>query len=177
LASYQGAIACLTEIDSYAGLLISRHRTGLWSQRYHAIRYPPMSSRRPLSDLVTAFVARNEARQEEALKSLDRDEFTVNYHLLQVWDLLSLYICSNATLKEQYFEFVPAGYQKREPARMSLTPRGADRIALDPYPFAVRPLPVGYAYKHLATHDFPSEAAFREAYYAAVVQTRLFEFI
>jgi hypothetical protein len=136
-----------------------------------------MSSRRPLSDLVTAFMARNEARQEEALKSFDRSEFATNYHLLQVWDLLSLYICSNPRPKEQYFEFVPTGYRQREAVRMTLTPGDADRIALDPYPFAVRPLTVGYAYKHLATHDFPSESAFREAYYAAVVQTRLFEFI
>jgi hypothetical protein len=177
LAAYQWAIDWLTDIDPYAGALISRHRTGLWSERYHALSHPPMRSRRPLSDLVTAFMARNEARQEEALKSLDRDEFAINYHLLQVWDLLSLYICSNATLKEQYFEFAPTGYQKRDPVRMSLTPRDADRIALDPYPFAVRPLSVGYAYKHLATHDFPSEAAFLDAYYAAIVQTRLFEFI
>src|SRR5262249_33146696 len=105
------------------------------------------------------------------------EEFATNYHLLQVWDLLSLYICSNAVLKDQVLEFVPSGYQKRESIRMSLAPREGDRIAIEPYPFAARPLTVGYAYKQLATHDFPSEAAFLDAYYAAVMKTRLFDFI
>jgi hypothetical protein len=36
---------------------------------------------------------------------------------------------------------------------------------------------VCYAYKLLATHDFPTEAAFLDAYYAAVLQTRYFEFV
>ena len=31
LAAYQWAIDWLTDIDPYAGALISRHRTGLWS--------------------------------------------------------------------------------------------------------------------------------------------------
>ena len=43
--------------------------------------------------------------------------------------------------------------------------------------FAVRPLRVCYAYKLIATHDFPSEAAFLDAYYAAVLQTRHFELV
>jgi hypothetical protein len=177
LAAYQWAIDWLTDIDAYAGALISRHRTGLWSERYHTISYPPMPAQRSLSELVTAFIARNEARQEQALTSFDREEFAINYHLLQVWDLLSLYICSNAVLKDQVLEFVPSGYGKREAARMSLAPRDGDRIAIEPYPFVVRPLKVGYVYKHLATHEFASEAAFLDAYYAAVAQTRLFEFI
>ena len=110
------------------------------------------------------------------LKSVDRDEFAINYHILQIWDLLSLYLCSNAELKDLVLEFAPTGYQKRDQVRMSLSPRGGDRIAIEPYPFAVRPLTVCYAYKHLAS-DFPSEAAFVDAYYAAVVKTRSFEFI
>src|SRR5262245_60495991 len=69
LAAYQWAIDWLTEIDPYAGLLISRHRTGLWSERYHVLAEPPMPTRRPQNDAVVALIARNEARQEAALKS------------------------------------------------------------------------------------------------------------
>jgi hypothetical protein len=60
---------------------------------------------------------------------------------------------------------------------MSSKPLGAERFAIEPYPFAVRPLRVSYAYKHLATYDFPSEATFLDAYYAAIPQPRYFEFV
>jgi hypothetical protein len=176
LAAYQWAIDWVTEIDPYAGLLVSRHRTGLWSERYHAVSNPPPPPRRSLSELVTQFMTRNEARQEAALKSLDRGEFATNYHNLQVWDLLSLYLCS-AEPKTQDFELVPTGYREGDGVRMALEPRDGERIAIAPYPFAVRPLKVCYAYKHLATHDFPTEVAFLEAYYAAVLKTRYFEFV
>jgi hypothetical protein len=176
LAAYQWAIDWLTDIDPYAGLLISRHRTGLWSERYQTLSHPPPPPRRPLSELVTQFMTRNEGRQEAALKSLDRDEFQTNFHNLQVWDLLSLYLCG-AEPRPETFELVPTGYRQRDGVRMSLEPRDGGRIAITPYPFAVRPLKVCYAYKLLATHDFPTKAAFLDAYYAAVLQTRYFELV
>jgi Protein of unknown function (DUF3891) len=176
LAAYQWAIDWLTDIDPYAGALISRHRTGLWSERYHAVTDPPPPPRRPQTEQVVQFIARNEARQERALQSLDRNEFATNYHNLQVWDLLSLYLCS-AEPKVHALAPVPTGYDGRDGVRLTLEPLGGDRIAIKPYPFAVRPLRVCYAYKLLATHDFPSEVAFLDAYYAAVVQTRYFEFV
>jgi hypothetical protein len=175
LAAYQWAIDWLTDIDAYAGLLISRHRTGLWSERYHTISNPPLRQRGPLSELVTEFMKRNEARQEQALTSLDRHEFAVNYHNLQIWDLLSLYLCS-ADPKAQIVEPVPTGYGDQENVRMSLNPIDAGHISIEPYPFTARPLRVCYAYKQLRTHDFASEAAFLDAYYAVVPETRFFEF-
>jgi Protein of unknown function (DUF3891) len=176
LAAYQWAIDWLTDIDPYAGLLISRHRTGLWSERYHTISNPPLRQRGPLSELVTKFMKLNEARQEQVLASLDRDEFAVNYHNLQVWDLLSLYLCS-AEPKSQAIELVPSRYQQRDDVRMSLEPLDGERISIEPYPFAVRPLKVCYAYKLLATHDFATEAAFLDAYYAAIPKTKYFDLV
>jgi Protein of unknown function (DUF3891) len=176
LAAYQWAIDWLTDIDPYAGLLISRHRTGLWSERYHTISNPPLRQRGPLSELVTEFMKHNEARQEPALALLDRDEFAVNYHNLQVWDLLSLYLCS-AEPKSQAIELVPSRYQQRDDVRMSLEPLDGERISIEPYPFAVRPLKVCYAYKLLATHDFLTEAAFLDAYYAAIPKTKYFDLV
>jgi hypothetical protein len=177
LAAYQWAIDWVTDIDPYAGLLVSRHRTGLWSDRYHSMRNPPLRQRGPLGDQVVALMKLNEARQEEAFKSLDRNEFDINYHNLQVWDFLSLYLCMNETPGSQTFDPVPTTYQQRDGIQMSVKALDAERISIEPYPFAVRPLKVCYAYKHLATHDFPSEAAFLDAYYAAVTQMRFFEFV
>jgi Protein of unknown function (DUF3891) len=178
LAAYQWAIDWLTDIDPYAGVLISRHRTGLWNERYKVLSKSPMRSRRPFPPLIEEFVMRNEARQAQALASLDRAEFDVNYHNLQVWDLLSLYLCTAAAPKRDTFEFVPTLYGKDVPAvAMTVEPDGDERIAIAPYPFAQRPLRVCYAYKRLATHDFPSEAAFLDAYYAAVPATRYFDLV
>ena len=66
LNAYQGAIDWLSDIDPYAGVLISRHRTGLWKERYATLRHPQMPGRM-LSAPVSEFVRRNEARQEQAL--------------------------------------------------------------------------------------------------------------
>jgi hypothetical protein len=37
LDAFRWAVDWLTDIDSYAGLLINRHRTGLWRARYGAL--------------------------------------------------------------------------------------------------------------------------------------------
>jgi hypothetical protein len=129
--------------------------------------------------MVAAFVELNEARQEQALAKLDRDAFLINYHNLQIWDLLSLHLCTAQEPQDQIFEPVPTDYNpgRRKDVRMKLTPRSGGRIELDPYPFGVRPLALHYLYKHLPTHDFPTEEAFLGAYYAAVPRLRQFEFI
>jgi Protein of unknown function (DUF3891) len=175
LTAYQWAIDWLTGIDPYAGLLISRHRTGLWKGRYGTVRNPPPRQRASLADPVSGFVERNEAAQEQALAEFDQSIFTTNYHHLQVWDLLSLHLCATAEPPSQTFEPVPTGYEAGEGVHLKLTPRDTDRIEIDPYPFNVRPFTVHYAYKHLPTRDFPSRDAFLEAYYAAVPKIRQFE--
>jgi Protein of unknown function (DUF3891) len=177
LEAYQWAIDWVSGIDPYAGLLVNKHRTGLWAERYHTVSNPPPPPRRPLSELIARFMAYNESRQEQALQSLDRNEFAINYHMLQVWDLLSLYLCGGEH-KAQTFEPVPTGYQAADAQgrRLSVTPIDESKLSIDPYPFDVRPFRVCYAYKHVGG-DFSSEAAFLEAYYAAVPKSKSFEFV
>ena len=177
LEAYQWAIDWVSGIDPYAGLLVNRHRTGLWAERYHTVSNPPPPPRRPLSDLIKNFMTHNEARQEHALQSLDRDAFAINYHMLQVWDLLSLYLCGGKR-EAQTFEPVPTGYDgpAARGTRLSVTPIDETRLSIDPYPFDVRPFRVCYAYKQLVG-DFASETAFLEAYYAAVPKPKYFEFV
>ena len=108
LEAYQWAIDWVSGIDPYAGLLVNRYWTVPWAERYHTVSNPPPPPRRPLSDLIKNFMTHNEARQEHALQSLDRDAFAINYHMLQVWDLLSLYLCGGKR-EAQTFEPVPTG--------------------------------------------------------------------
>ena len=107
LAAYQWAIDMLTEIDSYTGLMVSKHRTGLWQSRYGAMTQPPAGPPRKLTNEIEDFITRNEARQHVITAGLDRHEVAVNYNLLQVWDLLSLYICSNEHHKDHVIEPAP----------------------------------------------------------------------
>jgi hypothetical protein len=97
--------------------------------------------------------------------------------MLQVWNLLSLHLCGGER-KAQTFEPVPTGYDgsAAQGRCLTVTPIDETALSIDPYPFDVRPFRVCYAYKHVGG-DFPSEAAFLEAYYAAVPTPKYFEFV
>ena len=66
---------------------------------------------------------------------LDAKEIAINYNLLQVWDMMSLYICSTAVLEPGRIEPVPVAYSGAAGVAMPLTPVRSDTIALNPYPF------------------------------------------
>ncbi len=174
LGSFQWAIDWLTGIDSYAGLLISLHRTGLWQMRYGVITQPAPAQRSGLSPEIEAFIARNEANQKAAAASLDQRELAVNYNLLQVWDLLSLYLCSHEALKEETIEPVPAAYGERNGVRMRLVPATPTRVAVEPYPFDQPALDVGVVYRRLRPSKFADAAAFQAAYFATPPQVASF---
>jgi hypothetical protein len=173
LAAFQWAIDWLTEIDPYAGLLISKHRTGLWRGRYDAISHPPFSNAN-LSPGVEAFVADNEAKQKEQERAFDARELRVNYQLLQFWDLLSLYFCMRPPV-DQYIEPIPQTYGQAQGTRVMLKVVSAHEVAIDPYPFDVPALPVDVIHRRLPRARFANEAEFRAAYYQAPFQILRFE--
>jgi hypothetical protein len=178
LAAYQWAIDMLTEIDSYTGLLVSKHRTGLWQSRYGAITQPAPGPPRKLSGEIEDFIARNEARQHVITAGLDRHEVTVNYNLLQVWDLLSLYICSNEHLKEHVIEPAPTAYGGNfQGVALKLIPRSSATISVDPFPFDQAPFEAAVVYRQLppaAMHDVDT---FKAAYFGARPQVAVFTFV
>lgn len=177
LAAFQWGIDWLGETDPYAGLLIGRHRTGLWRNRYDTLTHPALRGGGHLSAEVEDFLARNEPSQREAIEAFGRREFEINFHLLQVWDLLSLYVCTSEP-KPDYIEPVPSSYDNASAAvRMTLTPLDSGRVVIDPYPFDVAPLPVSYIYRHLPTRIYPDVASFRIAYFGAPLQLRTFAFV
>ncbi len=178
LEAFGAGVDWLTSIDPYAGLLISRHRTGLWRRRYGAVTLEPNRNRASLSADVEAFAAKYEARQEVALAGLDRKEFLVNYQLLQIWDLLSLALCIREPVAET-FMFAPKTYEGdgASGTPIAMTPLGGGEIRLDPYPFDRRPLTLGVPYRHLPTRDYPTETAFRMAYFGATPKLKTFTFV
>lgn len=166
LLAYQRCIDWMTDIDRYSGLLVSMHRTGLWRGRYGTIEYPSMNARSLHSD-VESFIARNETWQAGEKSHLDADEVKVNFHLLQVWDLLGLYFgCQEPG--SDHVEPVPTGYGK-DSERVTLKMRnvGGRKVAFDPYPFDQEGIKVQMRGKRLRQAKFADEASFRAAYYKA----------
>lgn len=178
LAAFQRGIDWLSGIDAYAGALISRHRTGLWRSRYGAITYPEAPPPRRLPPEGEAFVERNERVQQEALMGFEPARFRVNYQLLQILDLLSLYLCTGEPQASQ-ISAAPTSYSGngRDGVTLSLAPIGDRRIKVDPYPFDVPELAVGYVRLHMSARSFASVAEFRRAYFGTVPEVTSFTLV
>jgi hypothetical protein len=173
LASYQWSLDWMTSIDSYAGLIINMHRTGLWQRRYETIGHPDGYAPTEMSPGVREFVSRNEAWQELTRTAWDQRQLDVNYRLMQIWDLLALYFCDDP--HEEYVEPVPTSYGKEGGVRMMIKPAGPSRIAFEPYPFDIRPFSVQLVSRRLAKNSYDSVEDFQRAYFGAPIELVSFE--
>ena len=177
LEAFEWAGDWLSGIDPYAGLMISKHRTGLWQGRYGVITHPPAIQRGTLPPSITDFIARHEAKQKVAADRIDATELATNYHLLQVWDMMSLYICSNATLNPDRIEPVPVGYSGRPGVGMALEPIEPDTVALDPYPFDQPSLTANLIYRRLPQSKFSDSAELQAVYFRTAPQIASFHLV
>jgi hypothetical protein len=165
----------LTKLDPYAALLVSKHRTGIWKSRYGLMKKPQYAARK-LSAEIEQLVIRNHAEQEAAAVPFDTHEVTTNYILLQIWDLLSLYVCSNEHLEEVSYEPVPTSYGASWDESITLTPVEQRRISVSPYPFDQSSLDVGLVYRRLPATRFTDPGVFERAYFNATPQLATFTF-
>ncbi|MDO9441631.1 MAG: DUF3891 family protein [Beijerinckiaceae bacterium] len=179
LAAFQGGLDWIWDIDSYSGLLVSRHRTGLWRNRYGSVTYPPASaSARVLTQEVEDFIARNELKQETALAGLDRSRFLVNYQLLQILDLLSLYLCTSDPV-ETRLGHAPSNHagDGHDGVILTLTPLGEGRIRIFPNPFDQAELDVGFVCRRMPARHYASQDDFRLAYFGAAPKVMNFTLV
>ena len=179
LASYQWALDWMADIDPYAGLIVSMHRTGLWKGRYQTITYPAgRYNLTALSPEVQAFIERNEAWQERQRATLDTKGVATNYRLMQVWDLLGLYFCCQAPY-EDHIESVPVSYagEDGDGVRVHMRPAGPNRVEFRPYPFDVRPCRVQLTFKRVPRRAYEDVEAFRRAWFQAEVGVMEFELV
>ena len=178
LASFQWCIDWLGNIDPYAGLIVSMHRTGLWRARYGTVAYPTAHNPRSMTPALEKFIADNESRQERARADVDAAEIWTNYHLMQVWDLLGLYFCCQDPT-DDYIDPVPLTYSADRAAgvRMTLTAQSPTVVAFDPYPFATPQVKAQLARKRLAKTKFADLADFRRAYFQAPTELVEFTFV
>jgi hypothetical protein len=176
LQEYQQNFDWFLAPDAYAATLARSHRTGLWRGRYDAVVHPPHKIRQQ-PPAVDAFVEKNEALRDQAIREhgWNPQQFRINYRLLQVWDLMSLYFsCGEPT--DDYIEPVPTRYtdEDGEGVRITFSPLDAMTVALDPYPFDEAPLQIQLPVKRFRSGEFPDHDAFIKAYFQA--PTELLEY-
>jgi hypothetical protein len=176
LEAYQWSLDWMTDIDPYAGLIVSMHRTGLWRGRYDTIDHPPAYALPALRPEVEALVERNEAWQRRARIGHDEREVWTNYRLLQIWDLLGLYFCARER-RDEFVEPVPTGYADRPGTRLFMTPKGEHRVAFRPYPFDTQPCRIQLTARYVPEASFPDVLSFRRAYFRAEVRLLEFELV
>jgi hypothetical protein len=170
LEAFEWAGDWLAGIDAYAGLLVARHRTGLWQSRYGTMTQPPAIQRGKLAPEIEALIARSEAKQKTAAEKLDAGELAINYNLLQVWDLISLFICSAEVLKPDRIAPVPLSYSAGSGVPMTLTPLEPKTIAIDPYPFDQPALTTNVIFRRLTQSKFADPAELQSVYFKTAPQ-------
>jgi hypothetical protein len=177
LAEFQQAPDVLLELDPYAATIVRMHRNGLWRGRYGAMIYPPRPIQKQ-SPLIEEFIEKNDALLEQtiATSGWDPQALRFNYHLLQVWDLMSLYFSCADPTEDYYLYPVPVRYDDKEGegVRMNFRPLDSKTVAVTPYPFDEEDLRIQLPVKHLKSATFPDRDALIRAYWRA--ETELLEY-
>lgn len=139
---YARGIAAVCARDPAAGLLVSMHGSGLYDRRIGVAGGPsPVRDRPPP---VREFVERQHALQARLQGDLTaripqvRTWSAAAARLLQVWDLLSLFLVWRALPEGRTVQLprVPRRVGDDVGVDISLVPIGDRQFALDPYPFA-----------------------------------------
>ena len=176
IEAFEWAGDWLSGIDAYAGLMIAKHRTGLYQGRYGIMTAPAAIARGTLKPEIQALITRSEAKQKIAAEKFDAKRLMTNYTLLQAWDLISLYVCSTETFKPDRIAPVPLGYAGAS-TEMTLTPTGANTVALDPYPFNQPSLTANLIFRRLTQTKFKDEAELQTAYFGTAPQIDSFHLV
>jgi hypothetical protein len=161
---WSGAARLLLTQGRYAALLVSLHGTGFY-EHYDATTDMPENVRS-----VQSYLAQEQVFQDELLASLSADPYYCPYatqkniarnrRLLQVWDALSLAICSGGW-QTKSVSHVPASTNV---TTLTLHVRNGDptHLLVTPWPFRHRQVSLVYEGRSL-TGNFPNEEMMRDA--------------
>ena len=122
--AWKGSITAATQIAPIAGILVSEHFCRIARDFSRAATTPP-----EISQVLTTFVEREIAQQEELREQQDRDAKEINLlvDVLQFFDLLSLYVCCGS---QENVEF-----PQRFNHKVFRVYREADKYHLGPFLF------------------------------------------
>jgi Protein of unknown function (DUF3891) len=187
---YRHGVTTVSAADAYAGLLVGMHWTGLYRSRWSAPGGGSRVGQGPEARAAQDRVVRSEQRRwvnalelawtEQEPRAAFEARIWHNYELLQLWDLLSLFL-SVVPAQPGHGAAVPWGPQLRDlehDARPVVLPSigarpGAPRFAptvcvtapglvtLDPFPFA-RPVDVEVEHVVIPDREWSRSEAVRE---------------
>ena len=176
LEAFEWAGDWLSSIDPYAGLMIAKHRSGLWQGRYGVITFPPAIQRGTLPPAIKDFIARSEAKQKVAAGEIRRQG--IRGQLPPSADLghhLALHLPEREASPDK-IDPVPTSYSGSG-IEMTLTPMGNNTVALDPYPFDKPSLTANMIQRRLTQNTFKDTTELQEIYFKTAPQIASFTFV
>lgn len=171
---YRRGIQIAVDQHPYTGLLVSLHGTGLYKQRYGCM--PDLTFKEVSEEYrnaVDGYLADQERLQEELCADMQPDETTLwtHYRWLQVWDLISLFLCMSDPSERRRLSLgaVPSAPGGPE-IRMSVHGAGPGLFGVTPWPFGPDVVQVSLPVRYVTDRQYGSDEAFQEAFHSAPTQ-------
>jgi hypothetical protein len=173
-ALYSAGAAAVSELDPYAGLMVSLHYSGFfeshwgWAPFSTPERFPAREAEALRRFLEVEAGRQRDLRAALALDDSSLRQLEVNYKWLQVWDRVSLDICRQPTVEPWAVEYpaVPVSYAGDDALPLKFAMVAPGSYTLNPYPLLIEPFNVVMPAVTLDA-GFPSPEAFRAAWRTA----------
>ena len=170
---YRAGIGRITERDPYAGMLVSKHGSGIYKRRYDLQPEMVVPGVTPeLAVAIEEFIVEQEAHQEELQSDLDAnaDDVWSAYRLLEAADRFSLYFCMDRP--EAAVGVGPIPNEDGSDTELIVEPLGEWSARLTPYPFRDSDDEIfTLGRRVLPDRVWGSDDEFREALFAAPLET------
>ncbi len=174
---YREGIRRIVALDPYAGLLVSMHGAGIYQYRYGAGPIRMTTQTDEVRVLMDAFVDEQETLQtnlkrrlwaRSGRRRLFERTIWVHYELLQVWDLLSLFICIDRDKTPiQRIGPVPTTADGGD-LELELTADEPDTVRVTPWPFTVATLDAVLPARTIPDRTYDSQQDLRQTLYDAL---------
>jgi hypothetical protein len=175
---YRRSVEIVAPMDLHAGLLTSLHVTGLFLGRYDPAHARAIDQLEPEDHaLVSRFIAEQEAWRQGVAARLDASNLWPQYHLLQVFDMLSLTLCMRPDEELEGVSFDRVPFAPGEDAIPMKVHRVGDRLGLSPWPLAADEVTVGVDARVLPAARFSDVEAYRSALRTAPVERLQFTLV
>jgi hypothetical protein len=182
LGFYRHGIERVTEIDPYAGYMVSMHGEGLLAQGLGLLPYMPdyLEDSEAQKFIREQKIFRSEAlerlREREEYSGLVSEEnFWTNFKLMEVFDQFAQFLCNRYPLNNTQRKNGPSPTLSNTPVPVNphepdviLTVEVQDQsnALVKPYPFDIDPLVVSYPARLLPHRSYTNEN-FHDHYYKA----------
>ncbi|HXF83305.1 MAG TPA: DUF3891 family protein [bacterium] len=172
---YREGIHRIAALDPYAGLLVSMHGSGIYQGRYGAGPIRMTTQTADVRAEMEAFVEEQEAFQASLKRGLwaaagRRRTFEAavwcHYELLQVWDLLSLFVCIDRD-RTPVQRIAPAPTRPGGDDLALEVVASGDQVRVRPWPFTVKAIDAAVPARAIPDRPYASEEEVRGAMDAA----------